>query len=95
MNEHEKYDVELFDLANKVNVTSDCKSTKFTYEHCKYCDVDEQNFDEMPPELPKEIDSISEAYVYENGNLDIWTYNTFDITTFYINYCPMCGRKLG
>ena len=100
MDEHEIYNVELFDLANKVSATSvyitsaDGKPTKLVYENCDYCK--KLDADVIPPEIPKEeLDADSlHAYVYFNGNLDIWDFQELKQDTFLINYCPMCGRRL-
>lgn len=100
MDKHKVYNVELFDLAHKVNATSvyitstDGKPIKLIYEDCEYCK--KSNTDEMPPEIPKEeLDTDSlRAYVYFNGDLDIWDFEEGKQDTFLINYCPMCGRRL-
>lgn len=62
---------------------------------CEYCNSG--NKDAMPKPLPKEmLDCCNlQSFVYDNGELDVWDFTGFKNDTFYINYCPMCGKKLG
>lgn len=64
----------------------DCTKCSYYKENCKYCYGDVENRKDI---MSDGIDSI---YITSNNCLKSM-YN--DYVMEKINYCPMCGRKLG